>query len=67
MADATTNKPEKTEPVEERTYAEERLIAEAQDFFGVRPSVVAGALAEGPKKNYTRAEVEKRIKHWLGD
>jgi hypothetical protein len=55
----------KETPAEEPTYHIDRLIAEAEDFFGQPAHVVAGALHDGRKQNFTRTEVEQAVKTWL--
>ena len=56
--------PEKAAAPEEVTYHRDRLIREADAFFGVPSHVVVGALAHvkaGTKVNFTRDEIEQAI------
>lgn len=55
------------QPPEEQTFPRERLIAEAEDFTGHPPHVVAGALAhlDARKQHFTLDESVKAIKDWL--
>lgn len=50
---------------EKPTYHRDRLIAEAEGFFGHPSHVVAGALASTRKTNLTRDEGEKSIRDFL--
>lgn len=65
-ADPAENKTEEPpEVVEEPTYSQERLIAEAGDFIGQPSYVVAGALDSIKKKNLTLAETKAAVAAFL--
>jgi hypothetical protein len=52
---------------EEPTYHRDRLVAEAEGFFGHRGHVVVAALSHakvGNKQNFTRSQVEKMIERY---
>lgn len=65
---STTAEPKKAQEPAEEKVERERLLAEAQQFFGVGPHIVAGALhgldgratAFAPSK--VKAEIDKFLK-----
>lgn len=56
--DPKETKTKKTPP--EPTYTK-REVLDASARFGVSPDVMAGALRNAGKENYTRADIEKAI------
>jgi hypothetical protein len=50
---------------EEAQYSVARLTADAYDFLGYPPHVVAGAFAGSDQEYYTRAEAKALVEKWL--
>lgn len=50
---------------QETVYNRSELLTAAETAFGVKPEVVAGALAKAGKTEMTKKEAEKAIKDFL--
>lgn len=50
---------------EATTYSRDRLVAEANEFLGYPPHVVAGALHDVRKQNLTVDETKNLVNKWL--
>lgn len=61
MAETTSRKQEEAQ---EATQPRERLVAESEAYLGVPPHVVAGALANERKQNFTVSETKELIKEF---
>lgn len=57
--------PDDTKQAAETTYPQERLVADANAFFGHPSHVVVGALHGQTKKTFTVSETKKLIDKFL--
>lgn len=54
-----------TDKVNEMVYTRNELMSDADSAFGVRPEVMAGAMAFVGKKEMTKTEAEAAVKLFI--